>query len=73
MTGMHNNLFEGEARLLEDHWEFAEYLFLPFVQWPVMERVVFLERWVQGLASDFPGQVKQEYLEAINGLRLKVN
>ena len=39
---MHNNLFEGEARLLEDHWEFAEYLFLPFVQWPVMERVVFL-------------------------------
>ena len=73
MTGMHNNLFEGEARLLEDHWEFAEHLFLPFEQWTVMERVVFLERWVQGLASDFPAQVKQEYLEAINGIRLKVN
>ena len=73
MTGMHNNLFEGENRLLEDHWEFAEHLFLPFVQWSISERVVFLERWVHGLKADFPDQVKQEYLEAIERLRLEIN
>ncbi len=73
MTGMHNNLFEGESRLLEDHWDFAEHLFLPFVRWSVLERVVFLERWVRGLASDFPAQVRQEYLVLIDGLRLKIN
>ena len=71
MTGMHNNLFEGESRLLEDHWEFAEHLFLPFVQWSVTERVTFLEGWVSGLSDNFPAQVKQEYREAIE--RLKVN
>lgn len=73
MTGMHNNLFEGQNRLLEDHWEFAEHLFLPFVQWSVSERVVFLERWVRGLNAEFPDQVKQEYLEAIDRLRLEIN
>jgi hypothetical protein len=35
--------------------------------------VVFLERWVRGLASDFPAQVRQEYLVLIDGLRLKIN
>ena len=73
MTGMHNNLFEGEARVLEDHWEFAENLFLPFVRWSISERVIFLERWVQGLNADFPDQVKQEYTEAINRLKLGIN
>ncbi|MBA4740747.1 MAG: hypothetical protein H2061_06580 [Burkholderiales bacterium] len=73
MTSMHNNLFEGEARLLEDHWEFAEHLFLPFVQWSISERVFFLKRWVQGLNADFPEQVKGEYLEAIDRLRLEIN
>jgi hypothetical protein len=73
MTGMHNNLFEGESRVLEDHWEFAENLFLPFVRWSISERVVFLERWVQGLKDDFPDQVKQEYMEAIDRLKLGIN
>ncbi len=73
MTGMHNNLFEGETRILEDHWEFAENLFLPFVRWTILERVIFLERWVQGLSADFPDQVKQEYLEAIDRLKLEIN
>ena len=66
MTGMHNNLFEGEGRILEDHWDFAENLFLPFVGWSKEERVCFLEFWVENLDQSFPEQVKREYLEAID-------
>jgi hypothetical protein len=73
MTGMHNNLFEGENRILEDHWEFAEHLFLPFVSWTALERVKFLEEWVSTLDEGFPDQVKQEYLEAIGRQRSKIN